>query len=260
MKPILKVRVDGHSGSIILNRPHRRNALSRGLIADIRQAFSDLHQERKVRAVILTGSGTAFCAGLDLHEMHETANSGRAEPQWHEDAVAYCELVKAMLQFPKPIICSVNGPAIGGGAGLMLASDIVVAAKSATMAIPGPRRGVVAGMVAPLLVFRIGGGQAANILLTSKTIDSHEGARLGVFHEIVEDDLTWVRAQEVATVVASGAHEATALTKRMINETIGEPLSTMLSTGAAVTATSKTTEAAQEGMRAFVEKRPPNWP
>ena len=260
MESIVKVRVDDYCGSIILNRPQRRNALTRGLIADLQQAFKDLHQERKVRAVILTGSGNSFCAGLDLHELHETAEGEEPEKQWHHDAVAYRDLIQIMLHFPKPIIAAVNGPVLGAGAGVMLAADVVVAADSAEFAIPAPRRGVVAGMVAPLLAFRIGAGPTANIMLTSRAVDSEEALRLGLFHELVHVDMTWVRAQQLAADTARASHEAVSLTKRMINETIGENLMTLLTTGAAVTATSKTTEAAREGIRAFVEKRDPQWP
>ena len=258
---MIKVRVDDHSGTIILDRPARRNALSRRMLADIRQAFNDLHGEKKVRAVILTGTGDCFCAGMDLHEMHETSKDIEASmKQWHEDAMAYRDVLNDILRFPKPVIAAVNGPAIGGGAGLVAASDITIGAQSASFGVPATKRGLVAGMVAPLVVFRIGAGQATHLMLTAKTIDSAEAHRLGVIHEVVEDDHVWVRAHQVAEECAAGAHEAVSLTKRMLNEHIGEQLSTMLTTGAAVTATSKTTEAAHEGMAAFVEKREPNWP
>jgi enoyl-CoA hydratase/carnithine racemase len=155
------VKVNLPSGTIILNRPDKRNALTRQMIADLVQAFDDLHGERRVRAVILTGSGPAFCAGMDLAEMQETSQQPDALNQWHEDAVIYRELIDKMLLFPKPIIAAVNGPAVAGGAGLVLASDIVIGSPEAKFAFPEPRRGIVAGMVSPLLVFRIGASQAA---------------------------------------------------------------------------------------------------
>ena len=120
------VKVNHPSGTIVLHRPDKRNALTRQMIADLAQAFDDLHQERRVRAVILTGAGTAFCAGMDLAEMQETAQQPEAMAQWHHDAVQYRELIDKMLQFPKPIIAAVNGPAMAGWAGILLASDIVV--------------------------------------------------------------------------------------------------------------------------------------
>src|SRR5213080_1452594 len=115
------------SGTIVLSRPDKRNALSRQLLSDISQAFDDLHQERRVRAVILIGAGSAFCAGMDLVEMQETSKQPDAFAQWHEDAVQYRELIDKMLRFPKPIIAAINGPVVAGGMGIMLASDIVLA-------------------------------------------------------------------------------------------------------------------------------------
>jgi methylglutaconyl-CoA hydratase len=253
------VKVNHPSGTIILNRPDKRNALTRQMLADIAQAFDDLHQERKVRAVILTGAGTAFCAGMDLAEMQETAQQPDAMQMWHNDAVLYRELLDVMLRFPKPIIAAVNGPAMAGGAGLMLASDVVLAAPEANFGLPEPRRGIVAGLVSPLLVFRIGASHAANLLLTARTIEPTEALRIGLYHEVVPGEFVWARAQELAGEIAKSAPEALLLTKRMLNETIGEHLGTQLSAGAAASATARTTDAAREGLAAFLEKREPQW-
>ena len=163
---VVDVRVTGAVGTIVLNRQERRNALSRAMVAELQQAFDDLHLEKRVRAVVLTGAGTAFCAGLDIHEMQSLAGlpEQEKEQQWGEAADAYRELVAQMIEFPKPIIASVNGPAVAGGAGLVLASDIVVAGEAAQFGLPDPRRGVVAGVVGPLLAFRVGAGPAARLL------------------------------------------------------------------------------------------------
>jgi methylglutaconyl-CoA hydratase len=148
---------------------------------------------------------------------------------------------------------------MAGGAGLMLASDLVVAAPTARFGLPEPRRGLVAGIVSPLLVFRIGASHAANLLLTARTIEAAEAQRIGLYHEIVPEELVWARAHELAGQIAESAPEAIQLTKKMLNETIGEHLSTLLSAGAAASATARTTEAAREGLAAFLEKRPPRW-
>jgi enoyl-CoA hydratase/carnithine racemase len=255
----IKLNIRDHTGAIILNRPEKRNALSRALLADLSQALSDLHLERRVRAVILTGAGSAFCAGMDLNEMRDTAKLARPHEQWQEDAVQYQELLEQMLRFPKPLIAAVNGPAVAGGAGLILGCDIVVASAEAKFGLPEPRRGIVAGLVTPLLVFRIGGGQAARLLLTGDLIDAAEAQRIHLFHEVVSADHLWPRAHEIAGECARCAPEALQLTKRMLNETVGENLFTLLSAGAAVSATARTTEAAQEGLNAFLEKREPKW-
>jgi methylglutaconyl-CoA hydratase len=247
------------SGTIVLNRPDKRNALSRRMLNDIGQALDDLHQERSVRAVILTGAGSSFCAGMDLAEMQAASQQPDAFAQWHADAVQYRELIDKMLRFPKPIIAAVNGPAVAGGTGLVLASDIVIASTEAKFGLPEPKRGVVAGMVAPLVVFRLSASHAANLLLTGRLIDSTEAHRIGLAHEVVASELVWARAQEIAGEIADSAPESIQLTKRLLNETIGEHLGTLLTVGAADSATARTTEAAREGLAAFLEKRPPKW-
>jgi methylglutaconyl-CoA hydratase len=256
---LLRLNITDHTATVILNRPDKRNALNRELLAELQQTFEDLHLERRVRAVVLTGAGPVFCAGMDLGQMQETSRAPNAAELWHADSAAYRDLVEFMLRFPKPIIAAVNGPAIAGGAGLVLASDLVVAAEGATFGLPEPLRGIVAGLVSPLLAFRIGGGQAARLLLTAQTIATAEAHRVGLFHEVVAADALWPRAVEIAAQCAKCAPSAVLQTKRMLNETIGEAMLTQLGAGAAVSATARTTEEAREGLAAFLEKREPDW-
>ncbi len=257
----IEVKVTGNVGTIVLSRPGRRNALTQAMVDELRQAFGDLHLERRVRAVVLTGAGSAFCAGMDVRELHALADlpDGEKARLWGEAAAAYRDLVVDMLELPKPIIASVNGPAVAGGAGLVLASDIVVGCDAARFGLPDARRGIVAGIVGPLLAFRAGGGTAARLLLTSALYSADEAHRLGIYHELVDHDRLWARSVELGHECAAGAPEALQLAKRLLCETIGEGLATQLSVGAAISATAHTTEAAREGLAAFVEKRDPEW-
>ncbi|MDZ4820508.1 MAG: enoyl-CoA hydratase/isomerase family protein [Planctomycetota bacterium] len=257
--PLVKIHVHNHTGTVIINRPEKRNALSRDLIAAIDQAIHDLHGERRVRAVILSGAGESFCAGMDLAEMLQNNGTPDALKRGYEDTIAYRDLLLTMLRFPKPLIAAVQGPAMAGGLGLVLACDIVLAAPEARFALPEPRRGLVAGMVSPLLTFRIGAGRAAYLLLTARSIDTAEAQQYGLVHETVKSDHLWARGDQLAGEIATCAPEALLLTKRMVNETIGENLTTLLAAGAACSATARTTEAAAEGLAAFVEKREPKW-
>lgn len=260
MESLIRVKVHAPSGTIILDRPAKRNAVNRQMFQQLLQAFEDLHLQRSVRAVILTGAGDAFCAGMDIAEMHATLGTDDVLDQWYRDCALYEEVLQYMLRFPKPIIAAVNGAALGAGAGLVLASDIVLASPQAVLGFPEPRRGIVAGASAPLLAFRTGAGWAANLLLTGRLASPDEAARMGLFHRIVDHELLWAAAHDEAVRCAQSSAEALQLTKKMLNETVGEQLSTLLSAGAAVSATSRTTEAAEEGIRAFVEKRDPRWP
>lgn len=257
----IDIKVTGSIGTIVLNRPDRRNALTRAMLAQLAEAIDDLHLEKRVRAVVLTGAGSAFCAGMDLQEMQSAAELPEAEriQDWRDSADAYREVVTKMIELPKPIIASVNGPAVAGGAGLVLASDIVVATAAAQFGLPEPRRGIIAGVVAPLLAFRSGGSTAARLLLSSSLIAADEAQRLGIYHELIDEPRLWARSVQIGEDCALGAPEALQLTKRLLYETIGEHLGTQLSVGAAMSATSRTTEAAAEGLKAFTEKRKPEW-
>lgn len=258
-EPLIKLSIHGPVATVILNQPARRNALSRAMLAELDQSLSDLHLERRVRAVVITGSGAAFCAGLDLQEMAASQQSPAALGQWQQDAMQLQGLYERLLRFPKPVIAAVNGAAMGGGLGLALACDLAIAARSATFAVPEPRRGIVAGLVAPLLSFRAGAGRAAYLLMSSRTIGADEAERAGLVQHVVEDEHIWVHGTKLAEECAAGAPTALLMTKRLINETIGENLFTQLSAGAATSAASRTTEAATEGIQAFLAKRAPHW-
>ncbi len=255
----VQIRKDRPSGTIIINRPNRRNALSREIVAAIHQALEDFHQELQVRAVILTGTGTTFCSGTDLQELHESTENSDSQKIWLEDARQYLALIEYMLRFPKPIICAVNGWVVGSGAALMLASDIVIADEQAQLLMPEARLGLFSGIAACLLAFRVGPGQAARIMLSSTPISNQQALNIGLFHESVTSELVWARCQEIAQDIAVGARQSHLLIKQMLNETIGEPLLTQLSIGAANTAAARTTDAAAEGIRSFLEKRDPQW-
>jgi enoyl-CoA hydratase/carnithine racemase len=109
------------------------------------------------------------------------------------------------------------------------------------------------------LAFRVGGGSAARLMLTSSLYPADEAFRLGIYHEMIDEPRLWARCAELGRECSAGAPEAVGLSKRLVYETIGEQLSTQLSVGAAISATARTTEAAQEGLTAFVEKRAPEW-
>ena len=255
----VKTRKDKPSGTIIIDRPEKRNAINRTVLADLIEAFNDFMQERSVRAVVLTGAGDIFCAGTDLAEIQSTGEQPDCMKTWHEETRQMKLLIETMLRFPKPIITALNGPTMGFGTALLLASDIVLAANSATVGFPEARLGLSSGFTAPLLSFRLGTGPAANLLLTGPSLTAEEAFRNGLVHELVADELVWARANELATVCAAGARESHQLTKQLINETIGETMLTQLSTGAANTAAARTTDSAKEGIAAFLEKREPKW-
>ncbi|MCH2116601.1 MAG: enoyl-CoA hydratase/isomerase family protein [Pirellulales bacterium] len=254
-----EMKIHGPVGTIILNRPDQQNALTQAMLEGLTQALDDFYLEKRVRAIVLTGKGNSFCAGMDAREISNRFQLPNAAELWAESASAYRELILRMLEVTKPIIASVNGPAVAGGAGLVLASDIVIADPNASFGLPDPQRGLVAGIVTPLAAFRLGAGTAARLALTGSLFPANEARQMGVYHELVDHDQLWARATEIGTACAAGAPEAIQLTKRLISETVGEQLAAQLSAGAAASATALTTDSAREGIAAFLEKRPPEW-
>lgn len=256
----VQVRVDGPCGTIILKSPERCNALSRAMLDDLQEALDDLHQQPGVRAVLLTGHGAWFSAGTDLKEIADSLEQDDSQHAWFADANQLRSLLTAMLQYPKPIIAAVNGPALGTGLALVAASDLVLAAPQASFGFPEALRGLSAGVGIPLIAFRLGAGQAAHLLLRGHRIDAQEAHRIGLVHQIVAFDLLWAQARQWAEDISHSSSVALAITKRVLNETVGESLLAHLATAAAATATARTTEHADEGVHAFVEKRSPRWP
>lgn len=256
----IRVRVDGCSGTILLNRPAAKNAISSRELDEIKQAFNDLHQEKRVRGVILTGVGDTFSSGSDLREIKNSMQDEDVHSKWFADCMAQKDLIETMLRFPKPIIAAVNGPALGMGAALVLASDVVVGTESATLGFPEARRGLVPGIGTPLLAFRVGSALAADFLLRAEPASAQDCLQMGIYRWLVDEDLVWAKADAVARDLSHTGPAAVALTKRLLNETIGEQLFTQLSSGAAATASARTTESAAEGIQAFFDKRDPEWP
>ena len=211
------VRIDGPVATVTLNRPDAGNALTRAMMAELREALGDLHLEKRVRAIVLTGAGDAFCVGRDPAELAPSDDQAADMARWGDEANEYRELVVAMLEMPKAIVAAVNGPAEAGGAGLVLGCDAAVACEAARFGFPEPRRGAVAGVAAPLLAHRIGAGVAARLLVTAECVDALEAHRVGVYHEVVGADFVWgPRVRDRQAVRRSGApsdpaHEAVAV-------------------------------------------------
>lgn len=253
----LDVKLHPPSGTIILRRPDRKNALNRRAVADLEQAFSDLHQTKSVRAVILAAEGDVFCSGADLVEISKAQQEEDPFEIYREDVAGIQTLLETILRFPKPVIAAIHGPALGWGAALALSCDLVVATPEAKLGLPEARRGLAAGHAAALLAFRGGAGLASRVALTGEPLDADSARTAGIFHEIVPERQLWVRAHALSESIAKSAPEAVAMTKRLLNETIGEDVLTWLAAGSAMTATARTTEAARNGVQAFLDKTDP---
>ena len=229
------------------------------MIAELIQAFSDFHREKSVRAIILTSTSSVFCSGVDLSQWAAIATESEPYEQWQDVVSELQELIETMLRFPKPIIAAIDAPVYGAGMALALASDMVVASTNCRFELPSASVGLVSGMVAPLLAFRCGAGVASRLLLGAESFDVLESHRVGIVHHVVSSELVWAKANELTKKIATGAAESVQLSKRLLNEMIGESLFSNLTSGAASMATACCTDAAKEGLLAFSEKRTPKF-
>lgn len=256
------VKVHGSVATVMMDRPQCRNALSPQMFADLRLALSDIHQEKRVGAVLLTGAGEHFCSGIDLKVLGEIAAlpDHEAIMEWQSIWRQLTELLEEMLRFPKPIVAAIDGGAIGAGLGLALACDMFVMSNRATLSAVAVRRGLVGGATVALLAFRFGSAIAARMSLAGEALAAEQAHRLGMCDQPVSPDQIWVSASGLAEKCTQAPHEALQATKRLLNEAIGENLLTQLSVGAADSATACSTESAVEGIKSFLEDREPNWP
>lgn len=259
----VEIKVHGSVATVMIDRPDQHGALSPGLLEDLRQALSDLHQEKRVRSLVLTSSGDHFCSGVDMKVFHQiTQLPDHEKPQqWYEYWRQLAETCEELLRFPKPIVAAVDGAVIGAGLAIVLACDLVVATQQATFSAEAVQRGLVGGVTAALLTFRLSAAVAAQMTLVARPWTADEMYRTGLLcSPPVSADQVWVAANDLATQCAAGSAPSIAATKRMINETVGEALMSQIVSAAADGASICNTEAAVEGIHAFIEKRDPDWP
>jgi methylglutaconyl-CoA hydratase len=242
---------------LTLNRADKRNALSRELIANLSDALDRVAANPTTRAVVLTGAGPTFSAGMDLKEAAELGDSIEAEKRAVDDVQGIAHLINQLHKLPRPTIAAVQGDALAGGAGLALACDLVILADSAKIGYPEVLRGLVAAVVMQDLVRQVGDRRARELLLTGAPISAQVAERWGLVNRVVPAERCREEAIQVAQSLLAAAPLALVSTKRLLDEATGRPAD--LRGAAAVSASIRVGDEATEGMRAFVEKRAPHW-
>ncbi len=256
--PLVERTDHGPIAVLTLNRPERRNALSRGLIAALSDAFDAIEAHPGVRAVVLAAHGPSFCAGMDLKEASardpDTPEASRAAVA---DTMAIADLIDRVHRFPRPVVAAVAGDALAGGAGLALACDLVVLADGARIGFPEVRRGLVAAIVLQDLVRQAGDRPARELLLTGLPIDADRALAWGLVNRVVPAARCLDAALALAAGVVEGGPVALATTKQLLDESSRRPND--LRGAAAVSAVVRDSDEGREGMLAFLQKRPPRW-
>lgn len=242
--------------TVSLNRPECRNAFNAALIQDLIKTFEQISAASDIRAVHLRGEGKVFSAGADLEWMRAMAAASEAENV--RDAGTLGRLFHVIDVCPKPVVCEVHGAAMGGGVGLVAASDIVVAKEGTQFALSEVRLGLIPAVISPYVIRKIGVSQARRYFLTAETFDACEARRIGLVHEVTADDVS-ARVADVLKMLRGNGPEAVAGAKALIRDVGGEPSSALQEQTYRAIARHRVSAEGQEGMSAFLEKRAPKW-
>ena len=258
-KSTLLSEIDSDGRALItLNRPEVHNAFDEALVVNLINELRHLEAIDKVRVVLLTGSGKTFCAGADLAWMRRTAGYGRAENL--ADALGLAELMKTLDRLEKPTIAVVQGPAYGGGVGLVACCDLAVAAPAARFRFSEVRLGLVPAVISPYVVTAIGARAARRYFLTAEEFDAAEARRLGLVHEVVEESRLFEQTRSWSELLLQNGPWAMAAAKELVRAVARGPVDEgMLVATAEKIAELRASDEGREGMSAFLEKRRPGW-
>jgi methylglutaconyl-CoA hydratase len=251
------VTTPGPVATVRLNRPDVRNALNDALMAELTNWAQAVAADSSVRAVVLTGSGPSFCAGADLAWMTQVAAYTHDENL--DDARRAARMFHALDSLPVPLIAGVHGAALGGGVGLVAVADIVIAADDAVFGFPETTLGILPAMISPFVVRKIGLSWARRFCLSGARFTAAEARAIGLVHEVVSARRLDATLQARAAEFERTAPSAVAATKRLLAEVAGRPARDVLAKTAEAIAVQRVSPDGQEGMRAFLEKRPPSW-
>ena len=239
----LRVERNGPVLRVTLARPDRRNAFDAALIAELAEAFVDVG---RARAVVLAGDGESFSAGADVDWMRSSVDLSFDENV--ADATALRRMLEAIDGCSAPVVARVQGHALGGGAGLVATADIAVATPDAVFAFSEVKLGIVPAVISPFALAKIGPGAARRYFLTGERFDAGTALRIGLVHEVAAD-LDAAVDRVVADLLSAGP-QAARWAKRLVRERPDGPET------ARWIAERRTSDEGQEGLRAFLEKRP----
>src|SRR5216684_9363741 len=215
MYSTLLLDITGNLATLTLNRPEKRNAISTQMMAELQTALDHIEKSH-ARVGILTGSGKAFSAGMDLDMLAAIAQQSPAENQ--EDSRRMAKMFRRIWSFSKPLIAAVNGAAVAGGTGIATLCDFTLAAPEAKFGYTEVRIGFVPAIVSTFLLRQVGEKVARDLLLTGRLFDAQEALRIGLINEIVPPEKLLDRARELATQIMENSPASLAYTKRLLSD------------------------------------------
>jgi methylglutaconyl-CoA hydratase len=253
----LELRIDGGVARVWLNRPEVRNAFDGLMVTELRSVLGQLDSDESVRVVVLGGRGPVFSAGADLDWMRAVAGFGREENV--REAGSMADLFLAIHRSPKPVLGRVHGAALGGGAGLVAACDIAVAALGTRFGFTEVRLGLVPAVISPYVLGKIGESATRELFLTGERFEAARAREVGLVRAAVpEADLDGAVDDCVRELLQAGPR-ALAEVKALLEEVTGRPVEDVRDATVERIASVRASREGQEGLRAFLEKRKPDW-
>lgn len=262
MGEFVQVAIENHDGQpiarVILNRPALHNAFNETMIEELQAAFSGFNKSSPVRAVILQAEGKSFCAGADLNWMQTMVDY--SFQQNVEDAHALATMLKTIHNCPKPVIARVHGAAFGGGVGLLAACDMAFALDSAIFCLSEVKLGLLPAVISPFVLKKIGQAHAHRYFLTAEKFSAAEASRIGLISEALPDEQALdLKIDSVIQALCANGPEAIAQSKVLIEQVSHFDWDRAVDITTKMIAERRISKEGQEGMKAFLEKRPPAW-
>lgn len=243
--------------TVTMRRPEMHNAFNTQLITDLQAAFTNLSSDEKLHAVVLTGDGPSFSAGADINMMKDSATSTQEENL--SDALRLADLFDTINTFPCPVVAKVNGTAMGGGLGLVSVCDIVIAAESARLAFSEVKLGIAPAVISPYVIRKIGETHARVLFVTGERFSAAHAREIGLVHVVTPlDELDAAVGKTLSELVSSGPQAVRVCKALALNVGHMDHDAARRYTAETI-AMLRVSAEGQEGLRAFLEKRKPNW-
>jgi methylglutaconyl-CoA hydratase len=242
---------------VALDRPDVRNAFNDEMLADLREAFAAIRDDPEIRVVVLTGEGKCFCAGADVRWMKRVVEYTYEEN--YEDSLALARMLREIYDCPKPVIGRINGPAIGGGTGLVAVCDIAVASEDAVFGITETKLGVIPAAISPYLLKCMGERNLKECTLTGQRFGAPRAAELGLLNAVAPAGELDAAVDALTRMIQTGGPEALAASKQLIRDIAERSLDENGPYTAKLITERRMSDEGQEGMNAFLRKAKPRW-
>jgi enoyl-CoA hydratase/carnithine racemase len=251
--PVTRYAVKSQAAIITLDSPATRNALQPAMVSELIAHLRAAHADPNVRAIVLTGEGSAFCAGADLRAR---GNLGDTTPSGDNPFV---EVLKLIRHGDKPVIAAVNGAAFGGGAGLVAAADIAIGSEGVKLSFSEVHIGVIPAMISVVVLPKLGEHTTMRLFLTGERFDAQQALAYGLLHRVVPPDQLEAAALAEVALIAKGGPNAIREAKRLVRTVAALPEDEAFAYAERKIAELFASDEAAEGMSAFVQKRAARW-